>query len=608
MKKALLKFIVTYAVFLLVFVLQKPLFMAVYHSLYSGIGTDVFFSVIWHGIPVDLSMAAYLTIIPGFLIVAALIFAGRAINIIWNVYAVLISLIISALTVTDLALYNYWGFRLDATPLFYFLSSPKAALASAGTGEIIGGTATFIAIAAIICLALRFTAMRIKVVPAVGRRRVLWPLTMLLLTGALFIPIRGGFTVSTMNPSRAYFSTDKRLNHAATNPAFSFLYSATHQSDFGSQYRFIEPALADSLFAQLCAPQARPDTALLTTPRPDICLIIAESFSTHLMPSLGGEPVAMRLDSIASEGLLFTRFYASSFRTDRALPAILAAFPGQPNTSLMKFISKTEELPSISGSLSKIGYKTAYYYGGDINFTNMLAFLKNAGFEKTVSDADFPISRKTGKWGANDGDLFDLVAADIKADTTAGPHFRVVQTSSSHEPFDVPYNSAFDNNRLNAFAYADSCIGGFVDTLRQSPTWNNTLVIIVPDHFGAYPQNLTDEQLRHRVPLIMTGGALALRGTVDTVGSQTDIAATLLGAMGLDHKAFTYSNDMLSDEAHHFAFYTSPSSLGFVTATDTVDYNLDNNRPASLRGPGADKAMESAKAYLQKLYDNLSNL
>lgn len=228
MKKALLKFIVTYAVFLLVFVLQKPLFMAVYHSLYSGIGADGIFSVIWHGIPVDLSMAAYLTIIPGFLIVTALIYAGRAINIIWNVYAVLISLIISALTVTDLVLYDYWGFRLDATPLFYFLSSPKAALASAGTGEIIGGAAAFIALAAIICLALRFTAMRIKVVPGVGRRRVLWPLAMLLLTGTLFIPIRGGFTVSTMNPSRAYFSTDKRLNHAATNPAFSFLYSATH--------------------------------------------------------------------------------------------------------------------------------------------------------------------------------------------------------------------------------------------------------------------------------------------------------------------------------------------------------------------------------------------
>lgn len=608
MKKALLKFAVTYVVFLLVFILQKPLFMAVYHSLYGGVGFGGVFSVIWHGLAVDLSMAAYLTIIPGLLIAASLAVRSRIIDIIWKEYAALISLIIAAITIIDLVLYDYWGFRLDATPMFYFLSSPKAALASAGKGEIFAGFASVVILAVLIFMLLKYTAMRIKVEPAEGHRRIWLPAAMVVLTGALFVPIRGGFTVSTMNPSRAYFSTEKRLNHAAMNPAFSFLYSVTHQNNFGEQYRFMNPADADRLFAEMKNAKAQPDTTLLNTPRPDIWLIIAESFSSHIMPSLGGEPVAMRLDSIAKEGLLFTRFYASSFRTDRALPAVLAAFPGQPNTSLMKFINKTEKLPSISGSLAKAGYGTAYYYGGDINFTNMLAFLKNAGFEKTVSDTDFPLSKKTGKWGANDGDLFERVAADVQADTTSGPYFRVVQTSSSHEPFDVPYAGGFDNKRLNAFAYADSCIGGFVDVLKKSPRWNNTLVIIVPDHFGAYPQELTDEQQRHRVPLIMTGGALNLRGTVDTVGSQTDIAATLLGAMGIDHSAFTYSNDMLASGTPHFAFYTSPSTLGFVTATDTVDYNLDSNTPTALRGPGADKASEQAKAYLQKLYDNLSNL
>ena len=42
-----------------------------------------------------------------------------------------------------------------------------------------------------------------------------------LLTAALFIPIRGGFSVSTMNLSKVYFSQDQRMNHAAINPAFS---------------------------------------------------------------------------------------------------------------------------------------------------------------------------------------------------------------------------------------------------------------------------------------------------------------------------------------------------------------------------------------------------
>ena len=71
-------------------------------------------------------------------------------------------------------------------------------------------------------------------------------------------------------------------------------------------------------------------------------MIIAESFSAHLMPSLGGEPIAVRLDSIAQSGMLFTNFYASSFRTDRGIPAILSGFPAQPNTSLMKYVEKAE--------------------------------------------------------------------------------------------------------------------------------------------------------------------------------------------------------------------------------------------------------------------------
>lgn len=44
------------------------------------------------------------------------------------------------------------------------------------------------------------------------------------------------------------------------------------------------------------------------------------------MTTLGGEPdVAVQMDSLAKEGILFTNFYANSFRTDRGLVAILSA-------------------------------------------------------------------------------------------------------------------------------------------------------------------------------------------------------------------------------------------------------------------------------------------
>lgn len=49
--------------------------------------------------------------------------------------------------------------------------------------------------------------------------------------------------------------------------------------------------------------------------------------------------------------------------------------------------------------------------------------------------------------------------ADLKADPNPRrPIFRILQTSSSHEPFEVPFHK-FDDKVKNAFAYTDDCLG-----------------------------------------------------------------------------------------------------------------------------------------------------
>ena len=86
-------------------------------------------------------------------------------------------------------------------------------------------------------------------------------------------------------------------------------------------------------------------------------MIIMESFSSHLMTELGGEPdIAPNLDSISREGVLFTNFYANSFRTDRGLVAVLSGYPAQPTTSIMKYPRKTQSLPAIASALAENGY------------------------------------------------------------------------------------------------------------------------------------------------------------------------------------------------------------------------------------------------------------
>lgn len=412
-----------------------------------------------------------------------------------------------------------------------------------------------------------------------------------------------------MNPSRAYYSSDMRLNHAALNPVFSLLYSLIHSDDVGSQFQYLAHDKAERIFEDMHEEMCNSTCGnWFTTDRPDVYLIIFESASSHLMPSLGGDSIAMRLDSLGREGMLFTHMYASSFRTDRSLPAILSGLPAQPTESLMKHVAKAEKLPSISEALGNAGYECSYYYGGDANFTNMLAYLRGAGFGKIVSDKDFTRSDRSTKWGAPDHAVFGKALADAR-DGSHAPRFCVVQTSSSHEPFDVEYSDArFTDGPRKAFAYADSCVGAFVDSLRTLPTWSNTIVAIVPDHYGCYPERPADIEERHKVPFIITGGALtggALTRScsrVHTICSQTDIAATLLARLGIDHSAFTFSRDICRTEpAGAFAFYSEPDQAALTTQKGTSVLDVADG---TATGPD----QESLKAYIQELYNYLERL
>lgn len=606
MKKSFLKFVATYFLFVLIFVLQKPVFMAVYDDLYADTALGDWLAVMWNGLPLDLSLAGYASAVPGLLLIVRQWTASRVLKWIELGYYVIIALVMSLGMSADLALYGFWGVRLDMTPWFYFVSSPEAAMASVSGWYVVGCVAGILAVASMYFALFRYTVYRIQ---PTDSKNVWTSVGLLLLTGALFIPIRGGFTVSTMNLSAVYFSQRQELNHAAINPLFSFMYSATHQNNFSSQFRYLDAVEADRIFAAMvdCGTDADSIPQLFSNKRPDIYLIILEGFSSHVMNSLDGvAPIAKNLDMIADSGVLFTDFYANGYRTDKAIPAILSGYPSQPTTSIMKYVTKTDRLPSIPRSLKNAGYRITYYYGGDANFTNMYAYLVSSGFDRVISDKDFPIGERMSKWGAHDHVVFNRCLADVNDYNGDAPMLNVVQTSSSHEPFDVPYSdSAISNDKERAFVYADKCVGDFVAQLKSAGKWDNALLVIVPDHYGAYPENITNPVDRHRVPLIMAGGVVREPMRINTTASQMDIAATLLAQLGIAHDEFTFSKNILNNRSPHFAFFIDQSQFGMVDAGRAMVYNCDADAVIYGQGDSISDIVTGGKAFLQKLYDDL---
>lgn len=632
--KQIIWFVKTYATFVVLFVLQKPLFLFLEKGSATQPVDNIFTelpAVIWHGLPLDLSMAGYLSVIPGFLSIAVVWLKRDLVKPIMNIYFIIASLFITCSFLLNASLYPYWKYPLDSTPLFYFFTSPADAIASVSIWQVILSIVILIVLAIGVWFTLRmrgekrqqysrysygyggFGSGKRNRFDDFDRHRGRTSIILLLLTGLLFLPIRGGITVSTMNTGQAYYSQNAYLNHSAVNPLFSLLESITHQEDFASQYRFMKDKEADKIFATMTSTSDENTYPLLNEATfkkgtPDILIVIMESFASDIMPSMGSyKDVAVCLDSIAQQSILFTRFYANSFRTDRGMVSILSGYPAQPTTSIMRYPRKTSQLPSIARNLAKYkNYKTTYYYGGDADFCNMRSYLVSQGYQHIISDANFPIEDKLSKWGVPDHILAARMMEDIKAQQNEKrPMLRILQTSSSHEPFEVPYHRLKDK-RLNAFAYTDSVMGAIVREYRKLPRWKNTLIVFVPDHVGGYKENLNDhDRSRYQIPLILAGGAISRPMKVGIIGSQHDIAATLLGQLGVEHREFTFSKNMMSDATPKFAFFAVNDAFGIVSEENSLIYD---NRAKRIVYDKGEKGfnLKRGQAYLQKLYDDLA--
>ena len=605
-------FLSVFLLWTLIGALSKLVFLAVYASIIDGICASDWWDVIWHGLVLDVAIAGYLTIIPALIFIASLWTESKVTEWIWKGYVGIVAFISSLAYVANIALYGFWGFPLDNTPLLYIKTSPSDAMASVTTGQLIGGLLAVCASTVFIYLLIT----RLVKLPKAQQngKPLLQTIVILLLTALLIIPIRGGFGAGTNHTGAVYYSTNIRLCHAAVNPIFCFIESVTHDEDIADRYRFMDDKEATDVFSDMTCTALRGDSvgefSLRGENQPkNVVVIMLESFSKYIMTEAGHvKGITPNLDRYSREGMYFTRFYANSFRTDRAIVSILSGLPAQPTMSVMDIPHKSTSLPSIASAMGRAGYSSTFYYGGDTNYSNMKSYLMGTGFQNVVSDKDFPKELHTGKWGVADGPVYERILKDMIASDKKEKHLRVVMSESSHEPFDVPFKSHIKEPELNAFYYADKCLGEFVEAMKKKTDWDNTLVLIVPDHLGAYPLNIDNYAMwRYEIPMILLGGKINAQ-QVETIGCQSDIPATLLGILGVEHNEFLFSKDILDANAPHFAFFTFPDAMGMVTEENTVIYDNALNKAVFDEGSKKGLNKKRVQAYLQKLYDKIADL
>ena len=617
MKKRFLFLLTSYIMWLPLLAIQKPIFLCYHQDLANGCTLNDYLQVITHGLLLDCTIAGYLTVLPLLMTLISVWLPGTGYRKLLKGYFSCMAILIAAIFAVDVALYGYWGFRLDAT-LFFYLQSPGDAMASVPMGQFFAQLLLFAIYAAGMYWVLkRFivplfpdTAVEKPVVGSVG---------ILFLAGLLFIPIRGGVTTSTANVGMVYFSNNQFLNHSAINPCFSLLASLSKQQDFAAQFDFFPEEERKEIFEELLNrfPQefdkenqkkCTNDSGLiqLHEEKPNILIILTESFSANALDPT--QDIMPNYNRLRNEGIFFSNLYANSFRTDRGIVATLNGYLAQPTTSIMKYQAKSQTLPSIAKVLTVNGYVADMLYGGDINFTNMQSYFYSSGYSRITADRDFPITSRLSKWGANDDITFRHLYKEIKNRDTQSPWLTTFLTLSSHEPFDVPYHRLDEVGLYpNSVAFTDSCIGNFIDQLKKLPVWKNTLVILVSDHGYPYPADVKNEEpRRYQIPMLWLGGVIQKPAVITRYANQTDLAATLLHLLGLPHEDFTFSRNIFSPDYPEYAFYTYSNGFGFIDSTGVTVYDNEGNKPIiESTQEGSDLRIRKGKALLQTLYDDL---
>lgn len=120
MKKRIAYISLYFFTVLLIFILQKPLFMLYNGSIEKGFGFADYMQVMVHGASLDAATAGYLTAFPFLLVLISIWFRKFPLKKILYGYYILAAALISIIFVVDMALYTFWD--LNWTHLFFFIS------------------------------------------------------------------------------------------------------------------------------------------------------------------------------------------------------------------------------------------------------------------------------------------------------------------------------------------------------------------------------------------------------------------------------------------------------------------------------------------------------
>ncbi len=563
MKKIIFSIFKQYLFWMVFFMILRAVFLIYHYRLLGSedISTGEIFMSFWYALKLDTSTAGYILVIPSILLIIQGFFKVRAFNQVNKIWAFLVIFAFSLIVTVELGSFEEWKSKLTAKALTHaenpaeiYYSIPALKFFS-----LLGILVLLTAFSYFLYTKYFFIRIFEKVRP------VIYPvLFSLLVLPVLFIMIRGGVNAIPISQSSAHYSHRSILNWAAVNSGYHFsvnLLETNRYKDYNA-YQFYEQAVAEEIVKTIHHVEKDTTISILKVRSPNIVILLLESWTADIIESLGGDPgITPEFRKLEQEGLLFTEFYCTGNRSHEAVATLFGGHPALPFTTWPENPQKYRKMPSMIRMLNDSGYSSSFYFGGQLDYGNMRAYLLFNQFHHIVEEKDIDPEVPRGRLGVHDEFLFEKHLAD--AVKFRQPFFSVVFTLSSHSPYDQPMDPVIDrpgthNPFLNSAYYTDRSLGEYLNHARLEPWYDSTLFIIMADHGHSSPKNWRYESYEyHRIPLLFYGNALKeeFRGVKNSrICDNSSIAKTILRQLELPSVDFPWGSDLFNPYSKEFAY------------------------------------------------------
>jgi len=438
MKRVILVFARQFLFWLLFFNLLRFVFILYYlniivteHILFGEV-----MGVFWHSLKLDLATASYFLVFPFLLLVVQSWWGPAWLNRLNRVYTSFLIIAYSLATVGEMGIYAEWKTKLTYKVVKYF-NHPDEIYNSAETATFF--LLVFIFLILSVTGVVAYNKLFYKDLKEV-KRNVWYSLGFTFLVPVfLFTGMRGGIQQIPINQSESYYSDHNILNVAAVNNVFNLYISIFEnlQNFNHNPYQFMDQPTAERIVSKIYRAPKDSTIQVLTTRRPNIVMLILESWSADLIEELGGEPgITPEFQKLLKQGILFDRVYASGSRSEQGMASIFGGFPAHPVSSITVQPDKFVKLPSMVRDLKQQGYHSSFYFGGQLIYGNIKGYIIYNQFDKIMEVYDFPKNLPQGKLGIHDQFTLDYMVGDLKS--VPVPFFAALFTLSTHSPWDQP--------------------------------------------------------------------------------------------------------------------------------------------------------------------------